>query len=81
MVENPTLVRFLAWAGMRSGLARRFVPGENLEEALSTVDRLNHRGLLASLNLLGESVTSFEEASRATEAYLRRFTVSVRTIN
>lgn len=67
--ENPTLVRFIVWASKHSGLARRFVPSETMEDALATVRRLNQRGLLATLNLLGERATSRGQASRAAETY------------
>jgi len=46
--------------------ARRFVVGETLEEALSAVAELNREGLLATLDLLGEDVTSPEEAEVST---------------
>ena len=51
-VKNPLARRF----------ASRFVAGETLDAAASAVRELNRRGISASLDVLGESVTSVEEA-------------------
>jgi proline dehydrogenase len=51
--------------------ARRFVAGETAEEALQVVSRLNDRGLLATLDHLGENVNNEQEASAAAEEYLK----------
>lgn len=51
-VKNPLARRF----------ASRFVAGETLDAAVSAVRELNRRGISASLDVLGESVTSVEEA-------------------
>ena len=51
-------------------VARRFVAGETLEEALSAVQTLNEAGLLATLDHLGENVTSETEARDATTEIL-----------
>jgi len=48
---------------------RRFIAGETLEDALGVVADLNRRGLLASLDLLGESTTTADDARRAAAAY------------
>lgn len=51
-------------------VARRFVAGERLEEAISAVRALNESGLLATLDHLGENVTSETEARDATTEIL-----------
>lgn len=51
-------------------VARRFVAGETLEEALDAVKQLNMQGMEVTLDYLGESVHSAEDAARATEQYL-----------
>jgi proline dehydrogenase len=51
-------------------MARRFVAGETLEEAIAAVLDLNDRGMLATLDHLGESVTSEAEAVAAADDYL-----------
>lgn len=53
----------------RNGLARkfasRFVAGEKLDEAIQAARALNEKGISASLDLLGESVTDEAEAGRS----------------
>jgi proline dehydrogenase len=51
-------------------LSRRFIAGETLEEVLAVSRRLNAEGLSVTLDHLGESVTSLEEASAARDVYL-----------
>jgi len=50
-------------------MARRFVAGETAEEALKVVASLNERGVLASLDLLGENVSSADDAKRCAAEY------------
>jgi proline dehydrogenase len=50
-------------------LAKRFVPGETIESAVSTVRELNGAGMSASLDYLGEDVTQRAEALHTVEAY------------
>jgi proline dehydrogenase len=52
-------------------LAARFVAGETLEDALSTGRRLKAEGIALTLDRLGESVTSLDEAAAARDEYLR----------
>lgn len=49
---------------------RRFVAGETVEEAIEVTRRLNAKGLLVSLDILGENTHSEADALRSTEAYL-----------
>lgn len=51
------------------GLARRFVAGEALEEALAAARKLNDEGFRVTLDLLGESVNAREEAEAAAAEY------------
>jgi len=52
------------------GIARRFVAGETAAEAIAAVRQLEARGLLATIDLLGESVTSSEQAVAAAREYV-----------
>jgi proline dehydrogenase len=52
-------------------LATRFVAGETLEQAIAVSRRLNGGGITVTLDHLGESVTSLEEAAEARDVYLR----------
>jgi proline dehydrogenase len=51
-------------------VARRFIAGDTLEAALDAVKRLNADGLEATLDYLGESVYSAEDATRAADQYV-----------
>src|SRR5919197_2621490 len=59
--------------GMRrpSSFARRFIAGENVSEAIEAARRVEARGLTHTLDLLGERVTTLEEADAAARAYLQ----------
>jgi len=59
----------MSWPAARR-LAARFVAGETLEEAVQVVQKLNQRGITATLDHLGEHVGSREEARRAAEEIL-----------
>ncbi len=50
-------------------LARRFVAGENLSQAVSKVKELNKKGIPVTLDLLGENVTDRETADSTTREY------------
>ncbi len=50
-------------------LARRFIAGETLDEAIAVVRELNLNGIQATLDHLGENVADQEDAWRATEEY------------
>ena len=57
--------------GIARRMARRFVAGETTDEAIATVRSLNARGINATLDHLGESVTTQAEATRAADDYVR----------
>lgn len=51
-------------------LSSRYIAGSELEDARRVVTRLNAKGKLATVDVLGEEITSAEEASAITRAYL-----------
>lgn len=51
-------------------MARSFVAGEVADEAIEVVKSLNARGIMATLDVLGEGVKDRETADRAVQAYL-----------
>jgi proline dehydrogenase len=57
--------------------ARRFIAGERIEEAIACARRLQARGMLLTLDYLGESARTVEEAAAATSEYLRLIEVIV----
>jgi len=58
-------------SSMARPLATRFVAGETLDQALAVVRKLKSEGIAATLDHLGESVTSLDEAAAARDVYLR----------
>jgi proline dehydrogenase len=57
-------------AGLLWRFARRYVAGVTLAEAAAVVGSLNARGMLATLDILGEHVTTPAEARADGQAYL-----------
>lgn len=54
-------------------MARRFVAGETLDEAIAAARACNNAGMLVSLDYLGENSTTTADAQRARDAYLEVF--------
>ena len=61
---------FIKNVGFARKMASRFVAGESIESALDAVAALNAKGISASLDLLGESVSSEAEARETGRQYL-----------
>jgi len=53
--------------------SRKYIAGESLDSAVSLVKDLNTKGIYATLDVLGESVTNEEEAERAFENAMKVF--------
>jgi len=70
--RSAALKRLASKYGMRSrdSFARRFIAGETVEEAIDTSRRVQSEGLHLTLDYLGESVRTSEEATAATRAYV-----------
>ena len=73
LAQIPTLQRLASKYGMApgSGFARRFIAGESIEEAVECVKDLPGKGLLLTLDYLGESVSSAAAAAAAADDYVR----------
>ena len=71
--NSAVLKRLASTYGMRSpgGFARRFIAGETIEEAIDAARSTQAQGLLLTLDYLGESVRTLEEADAATREYAR----------
>jgi proline dehydrogenase len=65
------LRRWMETSPLARRLSTRFVAGESLEQALEVAKRLKSEGITVTLDHLGESVATPEEASAARDAYLR----------
>jgi RHH-type proline utilization regulon transcriptional repressor/proline dehydrogenase/delta 1-pyrroline-5-carboxylate dehydrogenase len=72
MPRNGGMGRLIARTarGNAERLARRFIAGSNLEEALASVARLRRRNLSFTVDLLGEATITEAEAERYQAEYL-----------
>jgi proline dehydrogenase len=68
--NQPRVFRFVRNNRLAKKFASRFVAGETLDDALRAVAALNAKGITASLDLLGESVTNEREARAGAAEYL-----------
>jgi proline dehydrogenase len=77
--RSTALKRLASKYGMATpdSFARRFIAGETVEEAIQDARALQARGLLLTLDYLGESVRNSEEAAAATREYVRLIDVIV----
>ena len=68
--EQPKIFNFVRKNPLARKFASRFVAGETVESAIEAVRTVNPKGITASLDLLGESVTQESEAASARDTYL-----------
>jgi proline dehydrogenase len=72
LARSRTLQRVASRVGMRkpASFARRFIAGETIDDAIAAARALHERGLLLTLDHLGENVTNVAEAVASTREYL-----------
>src|SRR6478736_3262402 len=72
LAQSNSLQRLASRIGLRkpSSFARRFVAGETVAEAIVAARAVEARGLLITLDHLGEHITNLGEADAATHEYL-----------
>ena len=77
--RSATLKRLASTYGMATpdSFARRFIAGETIDEAIDCARRIQSQGFLLTLDYLGESVRTLEEATAATREYVRLMEVIV----
>ena len=77
--RSRALKRLASRYGMETpeSFARRFIAGETVEEAIRDARALQERGMLLTLDYLGESVRTTDEATAATREYVRLIDVIV----
>jgi proline dehydrogenase len=77
--RSTALKRLASKYGMAApeSFARRFIAGETVEEAIHDARILQSRGMLLTLDYLGESVRTTDEATAATREYVRLIDVIV----
>ena len=69
--RQQRVFNFIRNVGFARRMASRFVAGETIDSALDAVAALNAKGITASLDLLGESVSNEAEARETGRQYLR----------
>jgi proline dehydrogenase len=69
--RQKQLRRWMETSSTARRLATRFIAGVTLDEALAVARKLNGEGITVTLDHLGESVNSLNEAAAARDVYLR----------
>ena len=69
VADNGTVTRFFHSSKLARGLVYRFVAGETVETALEAAHDLDKRGIMTTMDLLGENVSTHEEAESAVESF------------
>ena len=64
-----TTVRMPKW--FVRWVSRRYVAGTSLEDAVSVMERLSHEGACFTIDVLGEEISSMDEAQFFLEEYIR----------
>lgn len=68
--ESKSFAHFVTSNATTRRMARRFVAGETLDDAVAAAHACNNAGMLVSLDYLGENVATISDAQRARDAYL-----------
>jgi proline dehydrogenase len=71
--DSPGLAHWVTTNASARRMARRFVAGETLDEAIAAARSCNDSGMYASLDYLGENASTIADAQRARDAYLEIF--------
>jgi proline dehydrogenase len=71
--ESKGFADWVTSNGTTRRMARRFVAGETLDEAIAAARESNNAGMFASLDYLGENVTTTADAQHSRDAYLEIF--------
>ena len=65
LLQNPTLFELLLKG------AKRYIGGENLDDTITTVKKSNANNFPTSIEFMGESVSSINEANEVTQEFLK----------
>lgn len=71
--ESPRMARWMTRNPLGRRVARRFVAGESLDDAITVARTCNQKGMLASLDYLGENSLTLADARRARDTYWNVF--------
>ena len=69
LAQNDNLREFVVSNRATRGVSRRFVAGEQLDEAIAVARQLNAGGMHVALDHLGENVAAEREAQAAARGY------------
>jgi proline dehydrogenase len=67
--QNKNLRSFSERSTLGRKMSGRFVAGMSVDDVLAACERVNHEGIAATLDSLGESVTTEAEAQRSADIY------------
>jgi len=72
VADNKTIRKVVEKYGMteKGGFARRFIAGSTMEESVNAIKELNKKGVMATLDLLGEDTEKIEDAENCANEYL-----------
>ena len=73
LAESQGFANWVTSNGTTRRMARRFVAGESLDEAIAAARACNDAGMMASLDYLGENVATTADAQHSRDAYLEVF--------
>jgi proline dehydrogenase len=71
--ESKSFAHWVTTNATTRRMSHRFVAGETLEEALQVARACNDAGMHATLDYLGENVSTTDDAQKARDAYLEIF--------
>ncbi len=69
--RNERMRRWVMKSRLTRGMVNRFIAGSNLDETVISGRRLNKSGILLTMDHLGESVSTEDEADEAGRVYLQ----------
>lgn len=71
--QSPRFAKWVTSNGITRRMARRFVAGETLDDAIQAARVCNDAGMYVSLDYLGENSTTTSDAQKARDSYLEIF--------
>ncbi|WP_228976976.1 proline dehydrogenase family protein [Streptomyces sp. DH12] len=69
--RSDKMRRIVSAAPVTKPVVNRFIPGETVDQVVPIVTDLTDKGLEATLDVVGEDITTPEQATAARDAYLR----------
>jgi len=69
--RHKALRRWVETSPLARRVSSRFIAGKSLEDALTACRKIRDEGIAATLDYLGENVTSLDEAAACRDMYLR----------